>query len=77
VVISDEELHVIENFKARHSYPFTFLRMQKKFSEVGINSVPTTYLVDRNDNVKKETVGYINWEDPSTVNHLLHLLQQD
>ena len=75
VVISDEQSQTVENFKARKQYPFTFLRMEKKFSEVGINSIPTTYFVDRNENIKKETVGYIRWDDPSTVNHLLHLLQ--
>jgi thiol-disulfide isomerase/thioredoxin len=75
VVISDEQAHIVENFKARKQYPFTFLRMQKKFSEVGINSIPTTYLVNSKEQVIKETVGYIEWDDPSTVNHLLHLLQ--
>ena len=75
VVISDEETGVIGQFRDREQYPFTFLKMQDKFSQHGIHSLPTTYFVNREGEIKKETVGMIRWEDPSTLNHLLSLLR--
>jgi len=75
IVISDEPQDVIERFRAAKQYPFTFLRMTKKFGQVGINTLPTTYFVNGNGEIKKETVGLIRWDDNYTVNHLLHLLQ--
>jgi thiol-disulfide isomerase/thioredoxin len=75
VVISDEPLESIRRFRDRKDYPFTFLKLQGSFKDVGINSIPTTYLYNRKGELKKESVGYIHWDDPSTVNHLLHLMK--
>jgi peroxiredoxin len=69
VVISDEGLERIKSFQKRKNYPFIFLKMDKPFQSIGINSIPTTYIFNRNLQIKLEKVGYLNWEDPSFVEH--------
>ncbi len=75
IVISDEPIEKVMQFKTKREYPFTFLKMQNSFGSIGINSIPTTYIINTNLEIKKETVGYINWEDPSTLQYLKTLMQ--
>ncbi len=75
VVISDEDMETIQGFKDRKAYPFTFLKMEKTFNEIGINSIPTTYIFNTKLEVMKEEVGYFDWEDESTLNHLKKLME--
>lgn len=74
LVISDEKLETIRMFKDSKSYPFTFLQLQGTFSNIGIHSIPTSYILNKAQEVKKETVGYLNWTDPSTAKHLYMLM---
>lgn len=74
VVVSDESLEKIERFKNKKNYPFTFLKLNTSFGSLGINSIPTTYLLNTNLKVVKETVGYMNWEDASTLEHYKKLM---
>lgn len=75
IVISDEPIEKIMSFKEKNSYPFTFLKMQKPFGDIGINAIPTTYIINTNLQIKKEKVGYINWQDASNRQHLITLMQ--
>lgn len=75
VVISDESIEKIIRFKEKRAYPFTFLKMNKSFNEIGINSIPTSYIVNTKLEIKKETVGYLNWKDASTLQHLRMLME--
>jgi peroxiredoxin len=75
VVISDEAMEKVIAFKERKGYRFTFLKMNQSFNSIGINSIPTTYLVNKNFEIKDETVGFIDWEDLSTVEHIRKLLE--
>jgi peroxiredoxin len=74
VVISDEPIDKIRHFSERTAYPFTFLKLKQAFSQVGINSIPTSYLLNGRQEIKKETVGYLDWSDPSTCEHLKRLM---
>lgn len=74
LVISDESIEKIKRFKEKHQYPFVFLKMEKSFASIGINSIPTSYLLNKKLEVKKEHVGYLDWNDPSTREHLLKLM---
>lgn len=74
LVISDEPLEKIMSFKEKTDYPFTFLKLTKGFNEIGIFSIPTSYIVNTKLEVKKETVGYLDWKDPSTAEHLVKLM---
>lgn len=75
VIISDEPLEKIMSWKTRTDYPFTFLKLNQGFNDIGIFSIPTSYIVNTKLEVKKETVGYIDWKDASTVEHLKKLME--
>lgn len=74
LVISDEPLEKIMSFKEKTNYPFIFLKLTKGFNEIGIFSIPTSYIVNTKLEVKKETVGYLDWKDASTAEHLVKLM---
>jgi peroxiredoxin len=74
IVISDEDLETVAGFKSRRDYPFTFLKMNASFNAIGINSIPTTYIINTKGEVMKEEVGYFDWEDESTLAHLKALM---
>lgn len=73
VCITDESLEKLKAFKNRKGYPFTFLKLNKPFSEIGIHSIPVTYIVNRDFKIVKEQVGYLHWDDPSTLSHIKSL----
>jgi thiol-disulfide isomerase/thioredoxin len=75
VVISDEPIDKVIRFKERKEYPFIFYKLDTPFQEIGIYSIPTSYIINRAFEVKKEAVGYLNWKDPSTVAHLKKLME--
>ncbi len=74
LVISDEPLEVINAFAERTAYPFTFLKLGQQFAQIGINAIPTSYLLNSSQHVKKETVGFIDWKDPSACEHMKTLM---
>ncbi|HWY12560.1 MAG TPA: TlpA disulfide reductase family protein [Bacteroidia bacterium] len=73
VCITDEPLEKLTAFKEAKGYPFRFLKLKKQFPEIGINSIPVTYIVNQKMEVVKEVLGYIQWNDPSTLNHIKSL----
>lgn len=75
ICISDEPLETIQAFRERKGYPFTFLKLAQSFPSVGINSIPTNYILDTQLKVKYEKVGEIDWKDPSTLEHLKKLME--
>ncbi|MDP1802773.1 MAG: TlpA disulfide reductase family protein [Bacteroidota bacterium] len=75
IIISDEPLEKIMSWKSRKGYPFTFLKLEQGFNDIGIFSIPTSYIVNTKLEVKKEEVGYIDWKDESTAEHLKKLME--
>lgn len=75
IVISDEPIEKIAEFRERKGYPFTFLKLNAPFHTIGINAIPTSYVVNTQLQVMKESVGYVDWKDPSTAQHLNKLME--
>jgi len=75
IFISDEPLEKVQAYYDHTGYAFEWLKLQKPFSEIGVNSIPTSYLLNTKGEVVKKTVGFIDWEDPSTMRHLLKLME--
>jgi peroxiredoxin len=73
VCLTDEPVEKLIGFKERSGYPFLFLKLKKQFPEIGINSIPVTYIVNQNLEVVEEHLGYIDWTDASTLNHIKSL----
>lgn len=75
LAITDEGLEKMVDFKTKKQYPFTFLALTKSFSSLGIVSIPTTYLLNTKGEIVYNKVGYIDWDDESTLNHLKSLME--
>jgi len=67
VVVSDEPIEVINAFIQRKKYPFTFLKLDKTFSDININAIPVNYLINSGGEVTYSKVGAINWRDNSVI----------
>ncbi len=76
VVISDESLQKISHLREQGQYEFNFYKLEGGFSGIGINSIPTTYLLNSKGEVLKKEVGYMDWSDDSTRQHLLKILSK-
>jgi peroxiredoxin len=74
LAITDENIEKLLAYKNKTQYPFTFLTLVGSFSEMGIASIPTTYLLNTKGEIVYNKVGYIDWEDESTVEHLKSLM---
>lgn len=72
--ITDESIDKMISFRDKKQYPFTFLKLVKPFNEIGINSIPTVYLMNTNNEIVYDKVGYVDWEDESTLSHLIALM---
>lgn len=75
LAITDESIEKLVSFKTKTQYPFTFLTLTTNFSDIGIVSIPTTYLLNTKGEVVYNKVGYIDWEDESTISHLKSIMQ--
>jgi thiol-disulfide isomerase/thioredoxin len=73
ICVTDESLEKLVAFKEKKGYPFTFLKMKKKFPDIGINSIPVVYILNKNLQVVKEQVGYLKWDDAATLNYIKSL----
>lgn len=75
IAITDEGMTKMIDFKTKKQYPFTFLTLNKPFSAIGINSIPVTYLLNTKGTIVYNSVGYIKWDDESTLEHLKTLME--
>jgi peroxiredoxin len=73
--ITDESIEKMVSFQEKNQYPFTFVTLVSDFRAFGIHSIPTTYLLNTKGEVVYDNVGYIDWADESTCEHLKSLMQ--
>ena len=74
LAITDESIDKLIAFQQKKQYPFTFLTLTGNFRDIGINSIPTIYLLNAKGEMVYDNVGFVDWEDESTFNHLNTLL---
>lgn len=67
VVVSDESFDKIKGFAQRKNYPFTFLKIDKLFADLGVNAIPVNYLINAKGEVVYSKVGVLKWKDHSVV----------
>lgn len=73
VCLTDESIEKISQFKEKTGYTFLFLKLKKNFPDINIYSIPVTYIVNEKLEVVEEYLGYVDWTDPSTLNHIKSL----
>lgn len=74
VIIDDEPMEKVIKFKEGRQYPFTFLKLDGAFPDIGIHSIPVTYFYNANQEIKGNEVGEIDWLDASTREHYKQIL---
>jgi peroxiredoxin len=73
ICISDEPMETVVGFEQSHQYPYTFIKMKQSLNQIGIMSIPVNYLLNEKSEIVHEEVGAIQWDDPSTLNHMKSL----
>jgi peroxiredoxin len=73
--ITDEPIEKLQSFKEKRPYPFMFIKLNKSFHEIGIESIPTVYLLNTKNKIVFNEVGSPDWEDESTLAHLKALME--
>lgn len=73
VAIGEEDPAKIAAFRDQNNYKFTFLISTQKFSEIGINTYPTSYIVDKEGNIVLSKIGGADWSSPEMIDRLKEL----
>jgi thiol-disulfide isomerase/thioredoxin len=76
LMISDQTPDQINAYLAKHDYPMRFVRINKRFQELGINTIPTTILYNRNGTEVYSHVGGVSWEEPAMADILKGVAEQ-
>ena len=69
ICITDESNEKLMSFKNAHNYPYSFYRINKRFSDIEIYAIPVTYFFNSRGEMVYNKVGAIRWKDPSFVQY--------
>lgn len=67
ITIGEEEAGKIAGFRDNHDYHFNYLISQKPFAELGINTYPTTYILNKEGEVVLTKIGGADWADATNL----------
>ena len=67
LMITDDSPEKVKNFLNSHPYPMKFVCLDQRLQEIGINTIPTTYIYDDEGYELFTHVGGLDWSDPGIV----------
>lgn len=70
ITVSDEGAEKVRAFRDDHDYHFLSLVSGKKFTDIGINAYPTTYILDTKGEIFLTKIGAAEWDSPEMVEQL-------
>ena len=70
LLVSDESISKISNFKNEMNFDFNFLKSNKSFESIGVYAMPTSYVFDENGKIVETFVGVIEWDSEEIINKL-------
>ena len=70
LLVSDETIDKIYEFKTNRSFDFNFLKSSKSIEALGIYSLPTSYIFDENGKKIETIVGTIAWNSEQIIEKL-------
>ena len=70
LLVSDETISKISNFKSETNFDFNFLKSNKSFETIGVYAMPTSYVFDENGKIVETFVGVIEWDSEEIINKL-------
>ena len=73
VLISDETPEKVAAYRDRKKFPFEFLLIRQPVADLGINAIPTTYLINAAGEVVSTKIGSEKWDTPEMVERLRNM----
>ena len=70
LLVSDEAVSKISEFKNEWNFDFNFLKSSKSFETLGVYAMPTSYIFDENGQIIETIVGAIEWDSEEMINKL-------
>tara|TARA_Y100000766_G_scaffold208551_1_gene180296 strand:+ start:294 stop:794 length:501 start_codon:yes stop_codon:yes gene_type:complete len=70
LLVSDETVSKISEFKNEWNFDFNFLKSSKSFETLGVYAMPTSYIFDENGQIIETIVGAIEWDSEEMINKL-------
>lgn len=67
LMVTDDAPEKIKAYLEKHPYPMQFVYIDKRLQEVGINTIPTTYIFDDEGYELFNHVGGLDWSDPGII----------
>ena len=70
LLVSDETIDKISNFKNEMNFDLKFLKSNKSFESLGVYAMPTSYIFDENGKIVETIVGVVEWDSEEIINKL-------
>lgn len=70
LLVSDETITKISNFKSEMNFDFIFLKSNKSFETIGVYAMPTSYIFNENGEIVETIVGVVEWDSEEIINKL-------
>ena len=70
LLVSDETIDKISNFKNEMNFDLKFLKSNKSFESLGVYAMPTSYVFNENGKIVETFVGVIEWDSEEIINKL-------
>lgn len=70
LVVSDEPIPLLNKFKEKYPYSYTYLQMQQSRKSLGINTIPTTYVISPKGEILYKKIGSSDWNSIENIKML-------
>ena len=70
LLVSDETVSKISEFKNEWNFDFNFLKSSKSFETLGVYAMPTSYIFDENGQIIETIVGAVECDSEEMINKL-------
>jgi len=70
LLATNQSVKIINSFKERKGFEFTYLRYTGAFEDLGIHALPKTFIYNKNGDKVDEISGAIVWDSPEIIERL-------
>ena len=70
LLATDQSVKIINSFKVKKGFEFTYLRYTGTFADLGIHALPKTFIYNKNGAKVDEISGAIAWDSPEIIEKL-------
>ena len=75
IEVSEDDPKKIQQFMDEGGYDLQFMSPVKNFKELGINTYPTTYIIDRKGHIAYSKVGAEDWSSATMMAQVEQIMQ--